>query len=326
MRTNSPSATATKAIAFTEQLQSHFVQQLETLTQEVGQPTAFSPIEWLRNEGVNGGGNRYQAAANGAFNRASVNYSHIHYSADSGKHYLSATALSTIIHPVKPTAPSIHMHISLTEMADGRGLWRVMADLNPSHANEEDKAQFIHTLQQAAGDHYPSAAKLGDTYFFIPALKRHRGVAHYYMEGFVPQTSEDEELPHRVGYSVVETYIGILKKHLQDKSATSAEQKQTQLDYHTLYLYQVLTLDKGTTAGLLVHNQNDVGTMGSLPSHINRKLLASWRDNAGSPTDKLVDGLLNAIPEGDVVAINEKEKQALAQAVRTHYQQYPLKN
>lgn len=325
MRTCSSTPTSVAAIAFTEQLQSTFVENLERVARERGQATPFAPVEWLRNQGVNGGGNRYQAAAGGLFNRASVNFSHIHYGTDAKRHYLSATASSSIIHPKHPLAPSIHMHISLTEMRDGRKLWRVMADLNPSHAIDEDTAKFVATLQAAAGDHYANSAKLGDQYFYIPALKRHRGVAHYYMEGFEPQSASDQELMQRLGYAVIETYCSILNQRLSDSTPTTKAQKDLQLDYHTLYFYQVLTLDKGTTAGILVHDQNDVGTMGSLPSHINRPLLASWRDSAGSPTDKLIDTLLKVIPEDDVVAINDTEKKALAEAVRTHYQAYPMK-
>ena len=41
------------------------------------------------------------------------------------------------------------------------------------------------------------------------------------------------------------------------------------------YLFQVLTLDRGTTSGLLIHNQNDVGIMGSLSLYINKVLLSS---------------------------------------------------
>ena len=43
-----------------------------------------------------------------------------------------------------------------------------------------------------------------------------------------------------------------------------------QLAYHTLYFFQVLTLDRGTTSGLLVHDQNDLGIMGSLPAWVDR--------------------------------------------------------
>ena len=37
--------------------------------------------------------------------------------------------------------------------------------------------------------------------------------------------------------------------------------------------FGVLILNRCTTSGLLVHDQNDVGIIGSLPSHVNRLLL-----------------------------------------------------
>ena len=39
---------------------------------------------------------------------------------------------------------------------------------------------------------------------------------------------------------------------------------------HSLF-FQVLTLDRGTTHGLLAHGDNDVGTLGSLPNFVSKR-------------------------------------------------------
>ena len=49
------------------------------------------------------------------------------------------------------------------------------------------------------------------------------------------------------------------------------------------YLFQVLTLDRGTTHGLLAHSENDVGTLGSLPTVVDRQLLQSWMEKVSPP-------------------------------------------
>ena len=42
-----------------------------------------------------------------------------------------------------PYAPSIHMHISWTELKSGKGTWRIMADLNPSIASDDMKVNLM---------------------------------------------------------------------------------------------------------------------------------------------------------------------------------------
>ncbi|WP_337925317.1 hypothetical protein [Aliivibrio fischeri] len=75
------------------------------------------------------------------------------------------------MHPNNPLAPSIHMHFSLTELKDGTSYWRIMADLNPSHFDKEDKEYFDQTLKVAAKSYYLDGTKAGNHYFDIPALK-----------------------------------------------------------------------------------------------------------------------------------------------------------
>ena len=96
-----------------------------------------------------------------------------------------------------------------------------------------------------------------------------------------------------------------------------------QLAYHTLYLFQVLTLDRGTTSGLLVHDQNDLGIMGSLPARVDRDLLASWQAKVESPQDDLVGALVDALPDESPSSVSDAVKIALAQTVREHYQKNP---
>jgi len=122
---------------------------------------------------------------------------------------------------------------------------------------------------------------------------------------------------------VIDTYIGITLQALQHYTSYTQEECQKQIDYHTLYLFQVLTLDRGTTSGLLVHDQNDVGIMGSIPSHINRELLTSWVGKMPKPQDELVLALLNVLPNKTPTPIETETKRKLAQVVREHYKKYP---
>ena len=324
MRIPAQSAQAKTALTLVEGLQTYFKDKLNHLSITLGSNLPFSKLEWIRDEGKHGGGTRYEAQDTALFNCGSINVSQVHYDDKADKKLSCATAISTIIHPANPHVPSMHMHISWTQMRDTTGYWRIMADLNPSLANEEDKESFDSTLRESATSYYEEGSRQGDRYFDIAVLNRTRGVSHFYLEGFnTGNYEEDYAFAKRMGEKVIDTYTEILTKAINENHNSTAEEKEKQLAYHTLYLFQVLTLDRGTTSGLLVHNQNDLGIMGSLPSFINRKLLESWICKMPKPQDKLLESLLEALPDVNPTPINRDVKKKLANAVREHYKKYP---
>ena len=324
MRITANSVKANEAIILVEALQTYFVEKLDDISYELGKNQAFEAVEWFRDEGRHGGGVRYEARDETIFNRASVNVSQVHYDDDKSKKLSSATAISTIIHPKNPHAPSMHMHISWTQMREGKGYWRIMADLNPSLDNNVFQVEFDKILYKTAGEYADEGVEQGDRYFDIPVLNRTRGVSHFYLENFNTDDFEaDYAFAKKMGIAVIDTYIGITLQALQYYISYTQEERETQIDYHTLYLFQVLTLDRGTTSGLLIHNQNDVGIMGSIPSHINRELLMSWVELMPKPQDELVTALLEVLPNEKIVMVDEEVKKKLAHAVRIHYKKYP---
>ena len=309
---------AIQALKLVKHLQQYFVQKLETISN-----SSFSSVEWLRENGKFGGGERFVAPSGSIFNRGSVNVSQIQYENNPDKKLASATALSTIIHPLNPNAPSIHMHISWTEMKDGKGYWRIMSDLNPSlPLDEEIKDEFLSLLKNQRSHLFEEATQQGDKYFFIPALERHRGVAHYYLESFNSGNYEyDYSLAKKIGEASIDFYTKTLNsKH---NLPYGPEELSKQLDYHTLYLFQVLTLDRGTTSGLMVHSENDVGTLGSIPSHVDVDLLKQWNFQVEAPQNSLVQDIIAVFPTTGKCEVNDEIKQKLAQAVRSHYQKNP---
>ena len=314
---------ALRATELVENLQRRFVAGLEASAAACGMPVTFAPTHWLRDEGRHGGGVRWGTGDTAMFNRASINVSTVHYDDMPERKLSSASALSSIVHPADPRRPSLHLHTSFTEMRDGSSYWRVMADLNPSLPDEADREAFAQALRRAAPELYDEAAAQGDRYFFIPALKRHRGVSHFYLESYSTGSWEaDAELARRVEEAAIDTYCGLLRRPLAAASPTDA-QLAAQLAYHTVYLFQVLTLDRGTTSGLMIHDQNDEGIMGSLPARVDRELLASWAELAPAPQDQLVRDLVAVLPSTTPATVDAPTKRALASAVRSHYQRHP---
>ncbi|MEW6312541.1 MAG: coproporphyrinogen III oxidase [Pseudomonadota bacterium] len=323
-RIRAKSARAEQGYNLVCDLQQRFVTKLNAISKQFGADKPYKPYEWFRDGGKHGGGVRYMATDDTIFNRASVNTSQVQYDDDSSKQLASASAISTIIHPKNPLAPSVHIHISWTEAKNGNGYWRVMADLNPSIDNVEDKVLFAGKLKQAAPQQYDEAAAQGDRYFYIPVLGRTRGITHFYLENyFSGDFDTDLKMARSVGEAAIDTYCDILSAALEKRTAPTEQDFKTQLDYHTLYFFQVLTLDRGTTSGLLVHDQNDIGIMASLPARINRKLLASWKQKMPKPQDLLLEGMINCLPNEDICAVEDDSKQKLANVLRKHYQVHP---
>jgi len=316
---------AQAALTLVRDLQQRFVTQLEAIAPEAS--AVFAPIHWQRDEGSHGGGTRIATADTACYNRASVNVSQVHYDDNADKKLGSATAISTIIHPCHPLAPSVHIHISWTEMKSGQGYWRMMADLNPATERPADTARFTAALQAACPDTelFAYAQAQGDRYFYIPVLQRHRGVTHFYLEQYhSDDQAADSALAQAVGEAAIDTYTAILGDALNTLPPASEAEQAAQRDYHTLYTFQVLTLDRGTTTGLLVHNQNDTGILGSLPAQLDRELLQSWLPRMPKPQDQLLQGIIAALPpEGRYPTIDNACKQRLADTVRQHYRQHP---
>lgn len=313
---------AKEAYILVRTLQERFANKLDNLSKKYGENKKFEEVLWLRDEGTHGGGSRFEARDEALFNTASINVSQVHYDDMEDKKLQSATAISTIIHPNNPKLPSIHIHISLTCLRDGFSYWRVMADLNPSIENEDDKQKFETALKELSQEKYEEGVKQGEKYFFIPALDRHRGVSHFYLENYKTEDKKaDYDFAMSFGKGVIDTYVDILDEAFKQRELFSVHDIKQQLDYHTLYLFQVLTLDRGTTSGLLVHSQNDAGIMGSLPKFINKQLLASWKDKVPTIQKPLVEALASCINDKGLIDIDTKLH--LANKVREFYKNKP---
>ena len=312
------SKSANDAYEIVRNLQEHFVNSLDSVSKKIGENKPYEEVIWFRDEGLHGGGSRYEARDMTLFNTASVNVSQVHYDENPDKNLKSATAISSIIHPKNPHVPSIHIHFSLTELRDGKTYWRLMADLNPSIKNDADKKEFTDSLKALAPEQFEEAKAQGDKYFNIPSLNRHRGVSHFYLENYNSGNEEaDKNLVLKVARGVIDTYTKIIENAYLTRKEITEEDIQKQLEYHTLYLFQVLTLDRGTTSGLLVHSQNDVGIMGSLPAFIDKSLLNSWASKVPDIQKDLVIKLALAIDKNG--RVDEDTKQKLARVVREHY-------
>jgi coproporphyrinogen III oxidase len=312
---------AARALELVRALQSRMVEAMQGVAADVGSPQQFAVAPWLRDDGRHGGGDRWGIGDTDVFNRATVNVSQVHYDDEPARHLASATALSTIIHPRNPHAPSIHLHVSWTAMRQGAAYWRVMADLNPSLPESTDAMRFADALRAVAPACFDEAREQGARYFWIPALGRHRGVVHFYLEAY-DSGSFDAELARGVAQAAIATHAALVREAIAAHPVVSEDERARQLAYHTSYAFQVLTLDRGTTSGLLVHDQNDLGILGSLPSPIDGRLLARWAAQVDPPQDQLVRALVDDCGDG-VSVVDDAMKLRFCATIRRFYAAHP---
>ncbi|XP_063934555.1 oxygen-dependent coproporphyrinogen-III oxidase-like isoform X2 [Zophobas morio] len=267
--------------------------------------STFEVVEWFRNQGKNGGGKRYQVENSEVFNRATINASHVYFDNPTSSSVSSATALSAIIHPANPFMPSLHFHISFFSAKNKLGYWRMIADINPSIPFEEDKNLFLKILKAVIPCKLLSVAlEFGDKYFFIPALNRRRGTCHLFI------ASLDDDLLRRaqVGPEPV-AFCYQNCQELANKLAKEVISLYAQIARSRLL--QVITLDRGTTHGLLSHSDNDVGTLGSLPLHIDLALLKKWavalKNSQGILLERVLHTLLQSCPAASILRGKYKE-------------------
>jgi coproporphyrinogen III oxidase len=322
MRVPASSARASAAHDLVRALQARLAGALGRVASRAGHPVTLARSEWLRDGGAHGGGERFGTGDGPVFDRASVNVSQVHYDDLPDRALASASALSAIVHPRHPRAPSVHLHASFTELRDGSGYWRVMADLNPSLPDPVHAAAFRDAWRGVAPALWAHAEPQGDRYFAIPALGRTRGVAHFYLEQYATgDFDRDLDLARRIEEAAIDAWASIVTRTLALVGPPTDEERSVQRAYHTLYLFQVLLLDRGTTSGLLVNDQNDLGILGSLPSAVDPALLASWADRVPAPQDTLVRALVEAL--GPTGAVTDAAKVALARIVRDHFRAHP---
>jgi coproporphyrinogen III oxidase len=315
-----------------DSVQAHFVKRLEAVSSGGSSSKGeFLEKTWERDAGVHGGGKRFGVVWNSIFNRASVNYSGVFYDDMPEKVIKSATALSVIIHPKNPYAPSMHCHFSYTEPREGTPFWRMISDLNPSIFNPNSKNKFEKALKDICPNEdnlFDDGKLFGDKYFFIPELNMYRGTSHLFiakLQDGEMEPADSRALAEKLAIATIDTYTDIIQEMLDANpfDEVSEQDRALQLAYHTAYFYQVLFLDCGTTAGLMTHSENDVGTLASLPTYINVSLLREWlAEKVKPPHDILLTRILEVLPEtpiGELCHVTDEVRQALATTVREYY-------
>jgi len=278
----------------------------------------FREDAWQRPEG---GGGRTRVLAGGAvFEKAGVNFSHVHGAAlppsatahrpgIAGQPY-EALGLSIVAHPRNPYVPTSHANVrffiaggaplasGLSPLATGAApaapVWWFGGgfDLTPYYGFEEDAVHWHRTAQAALSSFgptlHPCFKKWCDDYFFLKHRGEPRGIGGLFFDDFNELGFERSfALTRSVGDAYLAAYRPIVARR---KAMPFGErERQFQLYRRSRYVEFNLVHDRGTLFGLQSGGRTESILM-SLPPLVRWDY--DWHPEPGSPEAQLYDVFL----------------------------------
>jgi len=265
-------------------LQEHIVTALEQVDGRV-----FFHDAWQRpaNQSLCGQGVSCVLEKGHIFERAGVNFSHVHgdtlpaaaTAIPSRKqlagHRFEALGLSLIIHPENPFCPTVHMNVRLLIVHAptvtfwfGGGM-----DLSPYYGFTEDARHFHRACRDAlmpfGADLYPQFKKACDAYFFLPHRNEPRGIGGIFYDDFSALgLSRGIEMMYAVAKAFLPAYLPIVTARC---NIPFGERERTFQAYRRgRYVEFNLTCDRGTLFGLQSGGRTESILMSMPP-------VAQWR-------------------------------------------------
>ncbi len=264
----------------------------------------FREDAWERTEG---GGGRTRVLENGrVFEKAGVNFSHVHGdalppSATAARPELAgrsfeALGVSLVIHPENPYVPTSHANVRffIAEKADSEPVWWFGGgyDLTPYYGFEEDVVHWHRTARAACepfGDEvYPRFKQWCDDYFFLKHRNEPRGVGGLFFDDLNDWGFERcFAFLQAVGDSYLDAYLPIVKR--RKATPWGERERRFQLYRRGRYVEFNLVYDRGTLFGLQSGGRTESILM-SLPPLVSWRY--DWHPEPGTPEAELYERFL----------------------------------
>jgi len=278
-------------------LQDRICQALESLDGE----KSFLEDSWKREEG---GGGRSRVLEEGAvFEKAGINFSHVHgrqlpgsataHRPELAGRSFQALGVSLVIHPRNPYIPTSHANVRffIADKAGEEPVWWFGGgfDLTPYYGFEEDAVHWHKTARQACapfGEHlYPRFKKWCDEYFFLKHRGEPRGIGGLFFDDFNELGFEDSfAFMRSIGDHYVPAYVPIAEK--RKNHSYGEHERDFQMYRRGRYVEFNLVYDRGTLFGLQTGGRTESILM-SLPPIV--KWRYDWAPQAGSAEAELYD-------------------------------------
>ncbi|PJD96089.1 MAG: oxygen-dependent coproporphyrinogen oxidase [Parachlamydia sp.] len=213
----------------------------------------FIRKNWPYGSGTGGG--EMSLLRGAVFEKAAVNWSGVagdQFPMQDGQGPFFATGVSLITHMFNPHAPTSHMNIRYIETANGHWFGGGY-DLTPmGFPYEEDTLHFHEVAKQTLDPYgpslYPEFSQNARDYFYIPHLKKERGVGGIFFDHYnTGNFAQDFSMWKRVGETFVEALLPILKRRVETPFTEAEKDFQAQQRGH--YAEFNLLYDRGTKFG-----------------------------------------------------------------------------
>jgi coproporphyrinogen III oxidase len=259
----------------------------------------FLSDAWERPEG--GGGLTRVLEGGGVFERAGVNFSHVHGASlppsasaarpDLAGRSFQAMGVSLVLHPWNPYVPTVHMNVRffVAERKGAAPVWWFGGgmDLTPYYGFAEDAVHFHRACRDALApfgpDHHPRFKAWCDDYFQLKHRGEPRGVGGIFFDDLSePDFDASFGLTRSVGERFLPAYVPIVERraHLpygERERAFQAYRRGRYVEFNLVY-------DRGTLFGLQSGGRTESILM-SLPPRVAWRY--DWRPQPGSEEEKL---------------------------------------
>jgi coproporphyrinogen III oxidase len=264
----------------------------------------FTEDQWEHKEG--GGGRTRYLAEGEVFEKAGVNFSHVHGlrlpPAATAKRpeladcHFQAMGVSMIIHPVNPYMPTSHANVRfiVAEKPNAEPIWWFGGgfDLTPYYGFDKDCEHWHQTAKAACdpfgADVYARYKKWCDDYFYLKHRNEPRGIGGLFFDDLNEWGFEKSfAFMRSVGDSYLKAYQPIVVRR---KSHEYGERERNFQCYRRgRYVEFNLLYDRGTLFGLQSGGRTESILM-SLPPMVTWKY--NWQPEVGSDEAKLYEKYL----------------------------------
>lgn len=205
-------------------------------------------------------------------------------------HGFQATAISLIVHPRNPYAPTTHANLRFFLIEAETPVWYFGGgfDLTPYYGFEEDAVHWHRTAATAVGEHHAAMKAACDEYFYLPHRQEPRGIGGLFFDDWTAGGFESAfALTRSVGDHFLPAYEPILERRLP--MPWGERERDWQLYRRGRYAEFNLVIDRGTQYGLQSGRRVE-SVLASLPP------LVRWRYNLkpepDSPEARLLSDFL----------------------------------
>jgi len=205
-------------------------------------------------------------------------------------HGFQAAAISLIVHPRNPYAPTTHANLRFFLVEADTPVWYFGGgfDLTPYYGFLEDAVHWHQTARAAAGAHYPALKSACDAYFYLPHRQECRGIGGLFFDDWTEGGFETAfDFTRAIGDHFLPAYEPIMRRRIE--MPYGERERDWQLYRRGRYAEFNLAIDRGTKYGLQSGRRVE-SVLASLPPLVKWKY--NYQPEPGSPEARLYTDFL----------------------------------